>query len=54
MLVAFLKVHLKNGLLISNGGYEFVLALLAALAVVLVNGAGALSFGKRFFKRAYS
>ncbi len=50
MLVAFFKVHLKNGLLISNGGYEFVLALLAALVVVLVNGAGALSFGKRFFK----
>ncbi|MBI2542049.1 DoxX family protein [Candidatus Woesearchaeota archaeon] len=48
MLVAFFMVHLKNGLLVSNGGYEFVLLILVALFVVLVNGAGALSFGKLF------
>ncbi|MDP3765105.1 MAG: DoxX family protein, partial [Nanoarchaeota archaeon] len=29
MLIAFLMVHLKNGLLVSKGGYEFVLLILA-------------------------
>ena len=50
MLVAFFKVHLKNGLVISQTayGYEFVLLLLAALVVVLVNGAGAFSLVKLF------
>lgn len=51
MLVAFFKVHLKNGVLISNGGYEFVLVLVAALAVVLINGPGKLSLGKLFKKK---
>ena len=50
MLVALFKVHLKNGLLVSKGGYEFVLLILAALVIVLFNGAGALSAGKKFFK----
>ena len=50
-LVAFFKVHLKNGFAIgSSYGYEFVLLILAALAVVLFNGAGKLSAGKKFFK----
>lgn len=48
MLVAFFVVHLKNGLLISKGGYEFVLLILAGLVVLLVNGAGKLSLGKLF------
>ena len=50
MLIAFLMVHLKNGLLVSKGGFEFVLLILAGLVVVLVNGAGELSVGKKFFK----
>ncbi|MBI2650645.1 DoxX family protein [Candidatus Woesearchaeota archaeon] len=50
MLVAFFMVHWKNGLLVSKGGYEFVLLILAGLVVVLVNGAGKLSVGKKFFK----
>lgn len=50
MLVAFFMVHLKNGLLVSKGGYEFVLLILAGLVVVLVNGAGKLSLGKKIFK----
>jgi len=50
MLVAFFMVHLKNGLLVSKGGYEFVLILLAGLIVVLVNGAGSFSLGKKIFK----
>ncbi|MBI2658565.1 DoxX family protein [Candidatus Woesearchaeota archaeon] len=48
MLVALFMVHLKNGLLVSKGGYEFVLVLLAGLVVVLVNGAGSFSLGKGF------
>lgn len=50
MLVAFFAVHLKAGFLVSGGGYEFVLLILASLAVIFFNGAGKLSFGKRFFK----
>lgn len=48
MLVAFFMVHLKNGLLVSKGGYEFVLVLLAGLVVVLANGAGKFSLGSKF------
>ena len=53
MLVAFFKVHLKNGLLISQTayGYEFVLLILVSLVVVLANGAGKLSMGKLFKKK---
>lgn len=46
MLKIFFLVHMENGLLVSNNGYEFVLLLIAALLVVLVNGAGHLSLGK--------
>ena len=50
MLVALFKVHLKNGLMISPTayGYEFVLVILAALIVVLVNGHGKFSIGELF------
>ena len=50
MLVAFFKVHLKQGFIISQQayGYEFILLILAALVVVLVNGAGKLSLGSKF------
>ena len=42
MLVAFFKVHIKQGFFISQQayGYEFILLILASLIVVLVNGAG--------------
>ena len=53
MLVALFKVHLKNGLLVSNGGYEFVLLILAGLVVLLVNGAGSLSLGKMMSKNKW-
>ena len=46
MLVAFFRVHLANGFLIGKGGYEFVIVLLAGLAVVLASGAGKLALGK--------
>ncbi len=53
MLVAFFLVHLKNGFLVSKGGYEFVLILIASLLVILINGAGALSLGKKLFKNKH-
>ena len=48
MLVALFMVHLKNGLLISKGGYEFVLVLIAGLVVIISSGTGKLSIGKLF------
>ena len=50
MLVAFFVVHLKNGLLVSKGGYEFVLVLIAGLIVVFSSGGGRLSLGKKLLK----
>lgn len=40
MLVAILAVHLPNGLFMSNNGYEFGLALLAASVSLVFSGAG--------------
>lgn len=40
MLVAIVIVHLPNGLFMSNGGYEFGLALLAISVSLVVSGAG--------------
>ncbi|WP_333606781.1 DoxX family protein [Arsukibacterium sp.] len=40
MLVAIIAVHLPYGLFISNNGYEFGLALLAASVSLLFSGAG--------------
>ena len=43
MLVAIVTVHLQNGLFMSNGGYEFGLALLAISVALMFRGAGGLS-----------
>jgi putative oxidoreductase len=40
MLVAIFSVHFANGLFMSNNGYEFGLALLAASVSLLLSGAG--------------
>ena len=40
MLVAIFAVHFQNGLFMSNNGYEFGLALLAASVSLLFSGAG--------------
>ena len=40
MLVAILSVHIGNGLFMSNNGYEFGLALLAAALALAFSGAG--------------
>jgi putative oxidoreductase len=43
MIVAIVTVHLQNGLFLSNNGYEFGLALLAASAALAFRGAGSIS-----------
>ncbi len=43
MVVAILSVHIGNGLFLSNNGYEFGLALLAATVSLAISGAGKLS-----------
>ena len=40
MLVAIFAVHFQNGLFMSNNGYEFGLALLAASVSLLFSGGG--------------
>lgn len=40
LLGAFVMVHVGNGIFVDNGGYELVLALIAALLVIGVLGAG--------------
>lgn len=48
MLVAFFKVHLRQGFFITPQayGYEFILLILAVLVFVLINGSGSFSLGK--------
>lgn len=52
MLVALFKVHLKQGFLIMPPayGYEFILLILVVLVVILINGPGGFSFGRKLFK----
>ena len=40
MVVAIFSVHFEHGLFMSNNGYEFALALLAATAALTLQGAG--------------
>lgn len=47
MVVAILAVHIGNGLFMSNGGYEFALALLAITVALVFSGGGALSVDRR-------
>lgn len=53
MLKIFFLVHLENGLLVSSNGYEFILLLIGALFIILVNGSGHLSAGKLFKSRHF-
>ena len=43
MAVAIQRVHWKNGLMVSRGGYEFNLTLIGALIALLTGGPGRLS-----------
>ncbi len=40
MFIAIVSVHLPNGLFMSNRGYEFGLALLAASVSLMLSGGG--------------
>jgi len=40
MAVAIFSVHIGNGLFMSNNGYEFALASLAAAVSLVISGAG--------------
>lgn len=40
MVIAIASVHLSNGLFMSNNGYEFALALLAASVSLALSGSG--------------
>lgn len=49
-IIALLTVHASKGYLSVSGGYEYVLLLVAACAVLLVMGAGSWSVDKKFLK----
>jgi putative oxidoreductase len=51
MVVAIFAAHLKGGLFLSNGGYEYALALLAVSISLLVSGAGRASVDQWLAKR---
>ena len=51
MLVAIFAVHFEHGLFMSNGGYEFGLALLAASVSLMMSGAGKLSIDQIISQR---
>lgn len=46
-LIALVTVHLKNGFLVGNGGYEFILLILAASVSLIITGAGAWSVDRK-------
>lgn len=48
MVVAIVVVHIGNGLFMSNNGYEFGLALLAASVSLAISGAGRVSLDSLF------
>jgi len=50
MLVAIFSVHISNGLFLSNNGYEYGLALLAAAVSLVISGAGKASVDEALSK----
>lgn len=50
-VVAFFAVHLRNGFAVSEGGYEFVLLILAAAVSVLITGAGKYSLDAKWMRK---
>lgn len=45
-LVAMLSVHISKGFFMSTGGYEYILILLVASAVVMIEGSGPMALDK--------
>lgn len=52
MAVAIFAVHIGNGLFMSNNGYEFALALLAAAVSLAITGSGRASVDAALIHRA--
>lgn len=48
MLVALLKVHLSKGLFLGQGGFEYLLLILAACVLIILAGGGKFSLYNRF------
>jgi len=46
MVIAIVSVHLANGFFLTNNGYEYALALLAASVALMFSGAGRYSVDK--------
>ncbi|WP_105101554.1 DoxX family protein [Microbulbifer pacificus] len=46
MLVAIFSAHISNGFFMSNNGYEYALALLAATVALAIQGGGAFALDK--------
>lgn len=46
MVMAIFAVHISNGLFMSNNGYEYALALLAASVALAISGAGRASLDR--------
>ncbi|MFM2486387.1 DoxX family protein [Celerinatantimonas yamalensis] len=53
MLVAIFSVHISHGLFLSNGGFEYALALCAACASLLVSGSGRCGIDQRFNNHSF-
>ena len=51
MVVAIFAAHFQNGLFLSNGGFEYALALLAVSAALFISGAGRVSVDDWLAKR---
>uniref|UniRef100_UPI0040471D4F DoxX family protein n=1 Tax=Shewanella sp. TaxID=50422 RepID=UPI0040471D4F len=51
MVVAIASVHLSNGLFMSNNGYEFALALLAASVSLALSGSGKVALDNALTRR---
>ena len=52
MLVAIFSAHISKGLFLSNGGYEYALALLAVTVSLFISGAGRVSLDNLLASRA--
>lgn len=51
MVIAIFSVHIGNGLFLTNNGYEFGLALLAATVSLTFSGAGRFALDNQFASR---
>lgn len=51
MVVAIVAVHLPNGLFLTNNGYEYGLALLAASMGLAIRGAGSVSVDRALYAK---